>query len=104
MHLEGIKMTVVGKDATLLRGRDGTDFSYQTDTVLLGAGESSEAIFTAPSFSGGSGTSGSGYDVYRLYNRAYNRSSNKSPGGYGGQMTEVRVYPSGIPAQELPNT
>jgi FtsP/CotA-like multicopper oxidase with cupredoxin domain len=104
MHLEGIKMTVVGKDATLLRGRDGTDFSYHTDTVLLGAGESSEAIFTAPSFSGGSGTSGSGYDVYRLYNRAYNRSSNKSPGGYGGQMTEVRVYPSGIPAQELPNT
>ena len=104
MHLTGIKMKVVGKDATLLRGRSGEDVSYQTDTVLLGAGESVDAIFTAPPFSGGSGSSGNGYDVYQLYNRAYNRSSNLSPEGYGGQMTEVHIYPSGVPAQDLPNT
>ncbi len=103
MTLDGIKMKVVGKDATLLRGRDGSDLSYETNTVSLGAGESVDAIFEAPAFSGGSGSSGDGYDVYLLYNRAYNRVSNLS-GGYGGQMTEVRVYPSGIAPQNLPNT
>ncbi len=105
MTLSGIPMRVVGKDATLLRGRDGVDISFVTDTISLGAGESVDAIFEAPTFSGGSGSSGSGYDVYLLYNRAYNRVSNLSGGGYGGQMTEVRVFPADtLAAQTLPNT
>jgi hypothetical protein len=92
-------MHVVGKDATLLRGRDGTDLSYYTNTVSLGAGESVDAIFTAPPHQGLGP-----YDTYLLYNRAYNRSSNLS-GGYGGQMTEVRVFPAGtLGPQTLPNT
>ena len=100
MTLAGIKMNVVGKDATLLRGRDTTDFSYLTNTVSLGAGESVDAIFTAPAYQGPGA-----YDTYLLYNRAYNRVSNLDAGGYGGQMTEVRVYPSGtVPPQTLPNT
>lgn len=107
MTLAGIPMTIVGKDATLLRGRDGTTFYYNTNTIGMGAGESFDAIFTAPPFSGGAGSSGQGYDAYLLYNRAYSRSSNKS-GGYGGQMTEVRVFPSGgasaRPPQAIPNT
>jgi FtsP/CotA-like multicopper oxidase with cupredoxin domain len=95
MTLAGIKMRVVGRDATIMRGRDGTDTSYLTNTILIGAGESYDVIIEAPDFSGGSGSSGNGYDTYILYNRRYTQDSNLSPGGAGGQRTEVRVYPGG---------
>lgn len=97
MTLAGIKMHVVGRDATLMRGRDGTNTSYLTDTIMLGAGESFDVIFTAPPHSGGTGP-----DKYVLYNRAYNRSDNLA-GGFGGQRTEIHVYPSGVAAQQFPN-
>jgi hypothetical protein len=104
MTLSGIDMRVVGRDATLMRGRDGTDTSYVTNTLLFGAGESFDAIFTAPTFSGGSGSSGLGYDTYILYNRRYTQDSNLTNGGAGGQRTEVRVYPAGsLPAQQYIN-
>lgn len=102
--LAGIQMRVIGRDATLLRGRDGTPTSYETDTIAISAGESYDVVFTAPPFSGGSGSSGSGYDSYLLYNRAYTRSNNLAAGGFGGQTTEVHVYPSGaLSAQQYPN-
>jgi plastocyanin len=111
MTLAGMRMRVVGKDATPMKGRDGGDTSYEASTVSFGAGESIDAIFTAPGFSGGSGSSGQGYDTYVLYDRAYERANNLAtdqPGGaglpYGGRRTEVRVYPvGGVPAQLLPN-
>ena len=103
MTLAGIQMRVIGRDATLMRGRDGTDTSYETDTVLIGAGESFDVLFTAPSFSGGSGSSGQGYDSYVLYNRRLTQVSNLTDGGFGGQRTEVRVYPGGLAAQQYPN-
>jgi hypothetical protein len=103
-------MRVVGRDATHMRGRTGFDTSYQTNIVSLGAGESFDAIFTAPPFSGGSGSSGNGYDAYVLYNRAYTRSDNLndvagSAGSGAGQRTEVRVYPASAPSlgQRYPN-
>lgn len=111
MTLSGIKMTVVGKDATPMKGRNadigtnpldpyprtGVDTSYEASTVSFGAGESIDAIFTAPRHSGGSGP-----DVYVLYDRAYERTNNL---GGGGRRTEVRVYPAGsLQAQLLPNT
>jgi FtsP/CotA-like multicopper oxidase with cupredoxin domain len=97
MTLTGIPMRVVGKDATLLTA------PYDTDTLMLGAGESTEAIFTAPVHSGGTGP-----DRYVLYNRAYTRSNNLADGGFGGQATEVWVYPTStplsvLPAQRFPN-
>jgi FtsP/CotA-like multicopper oxidase with cupredoxin domain len=95
MTLAGIKMNVIGRDASPMKGRDGTDTSYLTNTILMGAGESFDCIFEAPAFSGGSGSSGNGYDTYILYNRRYTQESNLSPGGSGGQRTEVRVYPAG---------
>ena len=104
MTLPGIQMRVVGRDATPMLGRDGTDTSYETDTISIGAGESFDVIFTAPPFSGGSGSSGSGYDSYMLYNRSFARANNLAPGGFGGQATEVRVFPSGIAPQSIPNT
>jgi hypothetical protein len=71
-----------------------------TNTILVGAGESFDCLFTAPAFSGGSGSSGNGYDAYILYNRRYTQDSNLSPGGSGGQRTEVRVYPAGALAPQ----
>ena len=90
MTLAGINMRVVGRDATLMRGRDGTDNSYVTDTILIGAGESFDTIFQAPAYQGPGP-----YDTYVLYNRRYTQVSNLTPGGAGGQRTEVRVYPAG---------
>ncbi|MCB0060889.1 MAG: multicopper oxidase domain-containing protein, partial [Caldilineaceae bacterium] len=86
MTLTGIKMRVVGRDATHMRGRYGTDTSYVTSTAAFSPGESIDAIFVAPAFSGGSGSSGQGYDRYMLYNRRYTHSNNLEPnGGFGGQ-------------------
>ena len=101
MTLPGIPMKVVGKDATPMLGRDGTDTSYTTDTLSLGAGESFDAIFVAPLFTGDA----AGFDTYMLYDRAYTRSNNLAAGGFGSRATEIRVYPAGtLPAQSIPNT
>jgi len=104
MTLAGFPMRIVGRDATLMRGSDGSDTSYETDTILIGAGESFDAIFTAPAFSGGSGSSGQGYDTYVLYNRRLTQVANLAAGGFGGQRTEIHVYPNGaLAAQKYPN-
>ena len=99
MTLAGIPMTVVGRDATPLRGRDGTDTTYVTDTLNIGPGESYDVIFKAPPHSG----TGE-FDTYLLYNRSYTRSANLAPGGYGGQTTEIHVYPAHtVGPQSYPN-
>jgi FtsP/CotA-like multicopper oxidase with cupredoxin domain len=93
MTLAGIPLRVVGKDATLLRGRGGEDISYETNTISIGPGESFDAIFTAPAWSG-SGT----YDTYLLYNRNLDRLRNADGvPGQGGQMTQVRIYDPDVP-------
>ncbi len=88
MTLAGIRMRVVGRDATPMRGRDGTDTSYETNTINIGPGESFDVVFQAPAYQGPGA-----YDTYMLYNRNYTRSNNLADGGFGGQATEVRVYP-----------
>jgi FtsP/CotA-like multicopper oxidase with cupredoxin domain len=95
MTLAGIKMKVVGRDATPMKGRDGTDTSYDTDTLLMGAGESYDAIFTAPAYQGPGD-----YDTYVLYNRRYTQDDDIST---QGQRTEVRVYPGTLGAQQYLN-
>jgi FtsP/CotA-like multicopper oxidase with cupredoxin domain len=100
MAVDGLTMRVVGRDATLMRGRDGADTSYVTSTISLGAGESFDVIVDAPPHSGGAGP-----DVYMLYNRNFLRSNNLAPGGFGGQATEIHVHPSGtLLPQTVPNT
>jgi FtsP/CotA-like multicopper oxidase with cupredoxin domain len=97
MTLAGLDLHVVGKDATLLRGRDGSDLSYRTNSIPIGPGESVDAIFTAPNV--GAQTN------YLFYNRNYNHLSNAGGAGYGGQMTEARIFPAGtLPPQTRPNT
>ena len=99
MKLAGIRMRVVGRDATPMRGRDGTDTSYETDTINIGPGESFDVVFTAPAHQGPEA-----FDTYMLFNRNYLRSNNLAPGGFGGQATEIRVYPSGsVSPQQYPN-
>ena len=98
-RLTGIKMQVVGHDATLLRGRgpDGNDLNYLTDTVHIGAGQSVDAIFVAPEVD----------TVTRLllFSRNFAYLSNPSIAGHGGPMTEVHIYPSSQPLgpQNEPN-
>jgi FtsP/CotA-like multicopper oxidase with cupredoxin domain len=98
MTLAGVRMRVVGRDATPMRGRDGTDTSYETETLNIGPGESYDAIFTAPAHQGPGA-----FDTYMLYNRNYTRSNNLAPGGFGGQATEIRVYAGGVNPQAYPN-
>ncbi len=81
---DNIDLTVVAKDASLLKGRDGTANYLTTNTVTVGGGESRDVIFTAP----GAGT-------YLLYDRDYNYLSNGGGGGYGGMMTKIVVSPAG---------
>ncbi len=99
MTLSGIPMRVVGRDATPMLGRDGTDTSYETETINMGPGESYDVLFTAPAYQGPGA-----YDTYMLYNRNLMRSNNLAPGGFGGQATEVRVYPgTTVNTQSYPN-
>ncbi len=97
MSLAGMKMRVVGKDATLLQNRTGEKLSYLTDTISIGPGESFDIILEAPAHSGAGE-----YDTYLFYNRGFNGTGNGS--AMGGQMTEIRVYPPGVvPEQTKPN-
>ena len=114
MVLSGIEMNLVGADAKpLTAGRpdygvdppvSGTraDISSKTYRLDLGPGESRDAIFTAPKFSGGTGP-----DVYPFYDRGYgfvNKDATAAGDGFGGQRTEVRVYPANtLPEQTKPN-
>ena len=104
MTLVGITMKVVGKDATPMKGRDGTDTSYEANTVSFGAGESIDAIFTAPAYdplNAVTDEAGRSCNKYVLFDRAYERTNNL---GGGGRRTEVRVYNGTLSAQSLPNT
>jgi hypothetical protein len=94
MTTDGIRMRVVGKDATLLR-RGTTWQDYWTNTVLIGPGESVDAIVIAPSVANGTS--------YRIYNRNLANLHNPGTAGLGGQMTEIHIQ-SGVAPQEEPNT
>jgi FtsP/CotA-like multicopper oxidase with cupredoxin domain len=105
MTMAGIRMRVVGRDATPMRGlgalglRNGADTSYETETLNIGPGESYDVVFTAPTYQGPGP-----YDTYMLYNRSYARVANLASGGFGGQATEIRVYPgNAVAAQDYPN-
>jgi FtsP/CotA-like multicopper oxidase with cupredoxin domain len=106
MQLPGIRLKVVGEDATLLRSPIGTDLSYWTNTLYMGPGEARDVIFTAPAYDAArpSGSDGrGGYNVYYFKNRSARKLSNNGVRGPGGMMTEVRVYQAALPPQSSPN-
>lgn len=97
MTVPGLKMRVVGTDATPMRGTSGADSSYETHTLHIGSGGTYDAIFVAPEVTT--------TQTFLFYNRNFNRLTNGGAGGYGGQMTEIRVHPRGTLApQTTPNT
>jgi FtsP/CotA-like multicopper oxidase with cupredoxin domain len=90
--VDNIDLTVVAKDGSLLKGRDGTANYITTNTVDIGPGESRDIIFTAPTAEG----------TYLLYDRKYAYQNNGGGPGYGGMMTEIRVN-ANTPEQTEPN-
>jgi FtsP/CotA-like multicopper oxidase with cupredoxin domain len=108
MQLPGIRMKVVGEDASRLRNTSGlgtVDLSYDTNTIYIGPGEARDALFMAPAFDAGaalSDTAGS-YNRYWLRNRSAHRLINNGYSGVGGQLTEVRVYDGALGGQAHPN-
>jgi FtsP/CotA-like multicopper oxidase with cupredoxin domain len=90
MRLTGIKMRVVGQDATLLRGRDGKDLTYLTDSVHIGAGQSVDAIVDVPEDI-------TEFTKLLLFSRNLAHLSNPGSPGLGGPMTEFHVYPADMP-------
>lgn len=79
----GVPMLVVGKDAKLLRGPDGKDLYYRTNSVTVGGGESYDAILEIPP-TAAPGTR------YFLYTTNLNYLSNNME-EFGGMMTEIRI-------------
>jgi len=77
----GIPMTVVGKDARILRSSDGTNLAYNTTSVTLGGGESCDVILD---------TTGVAPGTYFLYNTDLNNLSNGDE-DFGGMMTEIHL-------------
>jgi hypothetical protein len=93
MTVDNIDLTVVAKDANLLKGRDGTTNYLTTNMVEVGPGESRDAIFVAPD-----------PGEYLLYDRKYSYLENGGGPGYGGMMTKIIVGPPGTyPAQTAAN-
>ena len=86
-----IPMTVVGRDAKLLRGPDpdgdgplvGKDLYYDTNSVTLGGGETNDVILEIP-FDATIG------DTYFLDTTNLNYLSNGTE-EFGGMMTEIRI-------------
>jgi hypothetical protein len=77
-------MKVVGKDQRLLRGAGdpgGASFSYSTNSVTMGGGETVDVIIDVSSVPAG---------TYFLYSTELNYLSNDQE-DYGGIMTEIVI-------------
>jgi len=79
----GVPMTVVGRDARLLRGPGGEDLYYTANSVTLGGGESNDVIVEIPDDAAPG-------DTYFLYTSNLNYLSNGTD-EFGGMMTEIRI-------------
>ena len=99
MTLDGIPMSIIAKDASLLVSPDQTNLSTVTNTVEIGPGESRDVIVKLPSTI--TPDDGKPYQTFPLYDRNYAYLNNGGDPGYGGMRTEIRVFPAGT-ADELP--
>jgi FtsP/CotA-like multicopper oxidase with cupredoxin domain len=92
MTVDNLDLTIIAKDASLLRGRSGENNAIVTNTVEIGPGESRDVMFTAPGQLG----------EYLLYDRTYAYASNGGGAGYGGMATKI-VVTSTLGDQTAPN-
>jgi len=77
----GVPMRVVGKDARLLRGPNGEDLTYLTNSITVGGGESTDGIID---------TTGLAPGTYFLYTTNLDHLSNDLQ-DFGGMMTEIVI-------------
>lgn len=77
----GIPMTVIAQDARLLRDSMGNNMYYQTNSITMGGGESTDVILDASNVPTG---------TYFLYSTNLDHLSNDAE-NFGGQMTEIHV-------------
>ena len=77
----GIPMTVIAQDARLLRDSMGNNMYYQTNSITIGGGESTDVILDSTSIPTG---------TYFLYSTNLDHLSNDAE-NFGGQMTEIHV-------------
>ncbi|MBI3562202.1 MAG: multicopper oxidase domain-containing protein [Gammaproteobacteria bacterium] len=77
----GLTMKVIGTGAELLRGPDGKNLFYNTNSVTLGGGEAKDVIID---------TTGIAPGTYFLYTSNLNYLSNNDE-DFGGMMTEIRI-------------
>jgi FtsP/CotA-like multicopper oxidase with cupredoxin domain len=90
----GIRMTVVGYNAKLLRDQAGNNLYYNTNSITLGGGESLDVILDScldsPRTSYTSCTAPMSAGTYYLYTPNLDHLSNDAE-NFGGLMTEVHV-------------
>ncbi len=88
----GIRMTVIGYNAKLLRDQDGNNLYYNTNSITLGGGESLDVILDACTAraTDGTCTTPMATGTYFLYTPNLDHLSNDAE-NFGGLMTEVHV-------------
>jgi hypothetical protein len=74
-------MRVVGRGARLLRGPNGKDLSYKTNSINMGGGDAIDVILDTTNIEPG---------TYFLYDANLNHLSNYTE-DFGGMMTEIRI-------------
>ncbi len=79
IQITGNHFYVIGQDAKEIRGRNGEDLSYQSDTIFVAPGQTVDAILTA-----------SRKGKYVLYNRSHYKNTVAGV-STGGMITEFDV-------------
>ncbi len=77
----GIPMTVIAQDARLLRDSMGNNMYFNTNSITIGGGQSTDVILDATNIPTG---------TYFLYSTNLDHLSNDAE-NFGGQMTEIHV-------------
>jgi hypothetical protein len=80
----GIPMTVIAQDARLLRDTLGNNMYYNTNSITIGGGQSTDVILDA------SDSTAVPAGTYFLYSTNLDHLSNDAE-NFGGQMTEIHV-------------
>ncbi len=94
MTCDQIPLTTVAKDSVRLVNAGGVTHYLSGDSAEIGPGESRDVIFTAPAVTVPT--------TFLLYDRSYGYLNNGGGTEPGGQLTQIRVHPSGtLPVQPI---